>query len=548
MKRHPLFSRHPFAARLLTCVLAGSLSVGSLSAQTPVLATDPDLGITNTFNGATLSTAMIEHLESERPISVIAYSSFDKMGFYVQYGSSGDKFDTFEDTRWSAVDVAIIDDPDPSALGEYYYVGVVYKVLDLSMTQYDLKLKVFRIRVASGTVSVVSGGPVSTLDLATVAITEPGNLRIDAVASMTQDHGPGIPVMDRFMVLYPDPVTSTMNIREVAPDLSLDETYEVIPNILAGKDIAVSVDRANGFTEAYIGSVMGNDLYVLSYRMYSPAFSYISALNGSLTGNVYTLSSPRIEAFGLLNPGSNDAKWAAVADIGTMHDSIMVYTDQTLTGQKANPTMGFHQEYPTIAAGIGPTVGSRSGMTGNRQYGFAWGNTHPTSMYRGNYFSNYLDYQGVLVNPTVCRYVNRTPGPLGLATDPGDQISMSNSANSGLGMLTAWVDGRNVMYKVVEDGDYRFRPDNQDKTGIEGVLSLTAAVYPNPAQDHFIIQDALKGSPVSVVNSLGQVVLRETILSNKTRVDVSALSPGIYHVDFTDNGGKQTRQKLVLTQ
>ena len=542
MKKHTLFPRRPIVSGLAAAFLTVAFSAGTALSQVPAYpADDTDIPLETTYNGATLSTAMIERVESEQPVSVIAYSAFNKMGFFVQYEDAMDHFDAFEDTRWSAVDVAIAD--DLNALGEYYYVAVTYKELDALASTYDLKLKLFRVRVASGSIAIQGGAPVDSLNLGTISLIAgiTGNLRVDAAASLTDNYGPDIPVIDRFVVLYQD-ATST-RIRELASDLSWQEDYYVSSNILVGKDIATSVNRDNGTTEAIIGCVVGNDLYYMEYVLGPPGF--LNVIGGPLAGNVYTWSSPRIEAFGLYDFSGSSAKWAMVADIGLMHDSIMLFSDIN-AGQLANPTMGNFQEYPTIAAGIGPLVPSRADKFGNTQYSFAWGNTLYPSTYGGNYFANYLDQWGVLVDPMNCYYVNNTPGPLALTSDPADWISMSNSCNSGLGSVTAWNDGQWIMYKINIDPNYKFRPQDKDKTGIPDAIVLPTAIYPNPAKDHFTVEQVKPGTQLELVNSLGQVVHRETITSEKAKVEVSGLSEGTYYIHFTGSQGNPVKQKLVL--
>lgn len=538
MKTHMLFPRSPLAAKFLTGILALTFSSGTIMAQFAAPASIADIQLTHTVNGATVSTAMIEHVDSEQPISVIAYSSVNRMGFYVQYEDAIDKFDDFEPARWSAVDVAIAD--DINTLGQYYYVAVVYKAFNTPMTHYDLKLKLFHIEVSPGSISIIGGAPVDSVSFSTVPVTETGNLRIDAVASLTQDHGPGIPVIDKFAVLYP--MNANTYIREIASDLTWSQDHLVAAIPFVGKDIAVAVDRDNGTgIHAHVGSLVGNMLFKLGYNL---TLNIPTPPSGPYTANVYPVSGPRIEAFGLSDPSGNTADWAMVADVGNMHDSIMLYTNLTPWGQKANPTMGNRQEFPTIAAGIGPMVSSRADFNGNYQYSFAWGNVLIPSFYGGNYFANYLDSQGILLSPMDCQYVNSTTGPLVMSSDPGDQISMSNSCNSGMGTVVAWLDGQDVMYKILKDGSYQFGPQKKEQTG---TISLTPAVYPNPASDHFIVKYAQQGTPLQVFNNLGQVVLREMIQSDQTRVDVSSLTPGSYNIEFTDRTGKPSRQKLVLT-
>ncbi len=527
-------------SRLATAFLTVVLSAGAALSQVPTYpADDTDIPLETTYNGATLSTAMIERVEGEQPVSVIAYSTFDKMGFFVQYEDAMDHFDAFEDTQWSAVDVAIAD--DLNELGEYYFIAVVYKVLNASAGTCDLKLMLFRARVASGSIVIQGGAPVDSAHLGTITFIDgiTSHFRIDAAASLTDNYGPDIPVIDRFVVLYQDGTDT--RIREFASDLSWEEDYYVTSNIFVGKDIATSVNRDSGTTEAIIAGVVGSDIYYIEYEL-SPVG--IVGGGGPLAGNVYGWSGPRIEAFGLYDFSGSAAKWAMVADIG-MHDSIMLFTDIN-PAQRANPTMGSFQEYPTIAAGIGPLVDSRAGMFGNTQYSFAWGNTSYPSSYSGNYFANYLDQWGILTEPMDCRQVNNTPGPLALTSDPSDWISMSNSCNSGLGSVTAWNDGQWIMYKINIAPDYRFRPKDEDKTAIPDVLVLPTAIYPNPAKDHFMVEQVKPGTQLELVNSLGQVVHRETITSEKAKVEVSGLGAGTYYIHFTGSQGNPVKQKLVL--
>jgi len=72
-----------------------------------------------------------------------------------------------------------------------------------------------------------------------------------------------------------------------------------------------------------------------------------------------------------------------------------------------------------------------------------------------------------------------------------------------------------------------------------------AIIYPNPAIDDLTIKMALDSySSYSVVNSVGQVLIKQPLNSTQTRVNVSRLSPGMYYIVLVGELGREV-QKFV---
>ncbi|HEU4609628.1 MAG TPA: T9SS type A sorting domain-containing protein, partial [Chitinophagaceae bacterium] len=253
-------------------------------------------------------------------------------------------------------------------------------------------------------------------------------------------------------------------------------------------------------------------------------------LNHLFPGNPY---DPRIEAFGLYDP-SRGVKWTIVARENMQ--KIMLYTGPG-TGYHCNPSQynpasGMTQEYPTIAAGIGPAWG---GNIGNEQYSYAWGDPS-----KGRYLAQALNFWGDPINPDNASIVNNTYCT-SMPSDPSDIISMSNSCNTGLGTVVAWNEGNKIFYKFLGN-TYQFRP-----TGIEQVKSLPDfEIYPNPAADNFQLSlgNSSDKFAISIASLDGKVVLTQDGSGKVAKVDVSKLVPGVYFVEVSNEASRSV-QRLV---
>jgi hypothetical protein len=70
-------------------------------------------------------------------------------------------------------------------------------------------------------------------------------------------------------------------------------------------------------------------------------------------------------------------------------------------------------------------------------------------------------------------------------------------------------------------------------------------IYPNPANETFIIKGIELGSKVEIVNMLGEVVHQELVSNNQMMVATNYLSEGAYLVRVS-NQFNQTIHKLAI--
>ena len=71
------------------------------------------------------------------------------------------------------------------------------------------------------------------------------------------------------------------------------------------------------------------------------------------------------------------------------------------------------------------------------------------------------------------------------------------------------------------------------------------SIYPNPATDVLMVSNDNNIDRVQIVNIFGSVVLDQTIQANSGKLDVSAMSPGIYFVTVSANSQQVVRKITV---
>ena len=71
------------------------------------------------------------------------------------------------------------------------------------------------------------------------------------------------------------------------------------------------------------------------------------------------------------------------------------------------------------------------------------------------------------------------------------------------------------------------------------------SIYPNPATDVLMVSNDNNIDRVQMVNIFGSVVLDQTIQANSGKLDVSAMSPGIYFVTVSANSQQVVRKITV---
>ena len=75
-----------------------------------------------------------------------------------------------------------------------------------------------------------------------------------------------------------------------------------------------------------------------------------------------------------------------------------------------------------------------------------------------------------------------------------------------------------------------------DNTGITESIKRDINIYPNPANKTIII-DGLQAGKIEIINLQGQVIKNINITEERTTIDISKLSGGIYTMKIKTNDG-----------
>ncbi len=70
-------------------------------------------------------------------------------------------------------------------------------------------------------------------------------------------------------------------------------------------------------------------------------------------------------------------------------------------------------------------------------------------------------------------------------------------------------------------------------TGVLNANDFADMLYPNPAEDVLYVRSARPIESIEVRDALGALVL----LTRTSPIDLSAIAPGVYHVQVNTNGG-----------
>ena len=81
--------------------------------------------------------------------------------------------------------------------------------------------------------------------------------------------------------------------------------------------------------------------------------------------------------------------------------------------------------------------------------------------------------------------------------------------------------------------------------GIKEAETRNISIYPNPADDHIIIENATSNiidGIISIYNIQGQLILQKPILNVMTNIDISMLTKSVYIVKISSEGGIVVRK------
>lgn len=81
--------------------------------------------------------------------------------------------------------------------------------------------------------------------------------------------------------------------------------------------------------------------------------------------------------------------------------------------------------------------------------------------------------------------------------------------------------------------------------GIDEIDDENISIYPNPANDMIHITCTSQGS-IRIFNLAGQVVLQTSTQKGTNRVNIEELNPGLYMVQYVNESGNTSTQKLLI--
>jgi len=81
--------------------------------------------------------------------------------------------------------------------------------------------------------------------------------------------------------------------------------------------------------------------------------------------------------------------------------------------------------------------------------------------------------------------------------------------------------------------------------GITENPQATVQIYPDPAQNFIIVDNATSGSQLKVYDFTGNCLLNQPITGNGQRIDLQKLQNGFYFVEISGNKQTLTRKIIV---
>jgi trimeric autotransporter adhesin len=127
----------------------------------------------------------------------------------------------------------------------------------------------------------------------------------------------------------------------------------------------------------------------------------------------------------------------------------------------------------------------------------------------------------------------------------GDGGPATAAMLNGPAAITAYPSGRLL---IADAGNSRVRLLSGLPTSASTLIVSTPsfAVYPNPCHDRVVIScPPVNGGTLAIYDISGKKYI-ESMLTGSVAIDVSRLAPGLYLVELTQSGGKQSARRLVV--
>jgi hypothetical protein len=256
------------------------------------------------------------------------------------------------------------------------------------------------------------------------------------------------------------------------------------------------------------------------YSLLSLSFLLSAAAFGQSTPWIHADSAKSIARPG---SGPGNPVWNTASQ-PLQHNGTSYLNSAILTGGGTNNTMEHAYYYD-----FGLAVPGNATITGVEliisYFGCNTGSYSKDTIslaYNGVAIGNYIADTALAVN---------TVDTFGSSTNTWGNIltpAMVNSNSFGV-----YIDTRSIGVCTFALQDCRLKVHYQNPTGISSVAEATTSkIYPNPARNIVSIEPSVKGTPYTVTDGLGRVVLHGDGNEGKTHVDVSSLTTGLYFVKF----------------
>lgn len=342
-----------------------------------------------------------------------------------------------------------------------------------------------------------------------------GNPHVDMLADNTNKLN-GYPSLHKFGVTWDefDPSVNNTSVHARVADIATPAAYTwnvYIPHAL-NPDVAAYVNTTTGkeylcvlYTKPNSVTGTGSDLRVLETELDGSTNLYHFLEKGK------DIASGRIECQAFHSSGT--PAWAVAAATATVNGyAIKMYSDSKTAADISTPLGAYNNDRPAIAAGMGE---------GNSYYSTVFYPMYDSSLYMtsgaqwGNTWSN--SYQEV--NHTSMDIRSGTPA-----------VAISSASNSGDGQLVAWFNGRDVVYKILNERAYVGSPTSVMNTG---TMSKNVTLYPNPATDVLSVAGSTASS-YTVTDVAGRKMLSGELNGANASISISTLSPGMYLLQLAD--------------
>jgi len=126
----------------------------------------------------------------------------------------------------------------------------------------------------------------------------------------------------------------------------------------------------------------------------------------------------------------------------------------------------------------------------------------------------------------------------------GSELSSPNDAPASVSYIVSFQDDGELMILDIESGSgvwWRFKLAYMGPVGLAEIENTAISLFPNPAQDFISVSENFESA--QIFNISGSMVMN--IEQNKSQIDISELSSGVYFIQINTVDGELKQKKFV---